>query len=194
MKIPYHSALSKGQLETATPLEGPVQDDRGNWALVWDVNDRTPPDQFYECDLIYAEPSWPAGLAAFDERAGVETPGYAHYADSLRIIVEKLKKPTAMFISSRALRRMPMPDLTFDADLNGNLTPIAFWNGAFATGSSNKDIIRDFAKRHNRVGDFCCGYGTTGRLFSEAGKRFVMSDYNALCAGYVAEHMGDWGR
>ncbi len=36
------------------------------------------------------------------------------------------------------------------------------------------------------------GYGRAGRIFYEAGKRFVMSDYNASCIGHIAKEWQMW--
>lgn len=194
-KIPYHSALAKGQLEDAEALPSGVVhfDHRENSVQVWDINSDPIPEEFRECDLIYAEPAFPAGMAIFDERAGAKHTQYDVYATNFGRIIRELGKPTVMFLPDRALKFLPPPDFTTKVDLNGNLTMVAFWNGAFALGGSNKDLIRGLACEYNRVGDFCCGYGTTGRLFIEAGKNCVLSDYNPLCCGYVADHMEGWG-
>jgi len=191
MNIPYHSALAAGKLEEGAPLAEPYCENEC-WVMVWDVNDRAIPDPYHRCDLLYAEPSWPAGLKNFDARAGVETSSFRDYALSVRHIIETLNVPTVMFVGAQAQRLLPIPDYSIEADLNGNLTPVCFWNGAMASGASNKDIIRDLAQHYNVVGDFCCGYGTTGRLFKEAGREFVMSDYNAQVCGYVAANMDGW--
>jgi 2-polyprenyl-3-methyl-5-hydroxy-6-metoxy-1,4-benzoquinol methylase len=54
------------------------------------------------------------------------------------------------------------------------------------------EVIGHLARRYARVGDFCCGYGRTLRLFARHGKRFTGSDYNARCIGYIAEHAPEW--
>lgn len=190
---PYHSALSKGQPQEAEPLTGKFQDGRGNICFTWDVNNREIPDQYRSCDLIYAEPSWPAGLKEFDQRAGVGSPSYAYYATSLGLIIRELAVPTIMMISKITLRHLPPPDFTTVVILNGNRADVGFWNGAFAAGESNLELIRNLASQYNRVGDFCCGYGTTGRLFIEAGRTCVLTDYNAVCCGFVAQNMESWG-
>lgn len=196
MNLPYHSALSNGKLEDASPLMG-VFEYEGSAVFPWDINAATLskgiPEPYYSCDVIYAEPAWPSGLAAFDQRAGVTSPPFSVYAQRLGYIIRMLGKPSVMFASDRALSCMPPADFVTDAGLNGNRTKVGFWNGAYALGNNNHEFIRDLASRYNRVGDFCCGYGTTGRLFREAGKTFVMSDYNTVCCGYVAREMKGWG-
>lgn len=192
-KIPYHSALKQGKGEEAEPLQGVHTDAQGNTCFVWDVTTPDIPEAYLTCDLIYAEPSWPGGLERFDARAGVKTDSYAAYAGAIASFIERLNKPTVMFVGANALRHTPPPDFTVSAILNGNKVQAAFWNGAFATGNSNQEIIRNLAKRYDRVGDFCCGYGTTGRLFMEAGKTCVLTDYNANCCGYIAQEMKGWG-
>ena len=192
-KIPYHSALKQGIAEEAEPLQGVHTDAQGNTCFVWDVTAPEIPEAYYECDLIYAEPSWPGGLERFDERAGVKTESYAAYATAVARIITELGKPTVLFVGANALRHTPPPDFTTSAILNGNTVQAAFWNGAFALGNGSQDIIRSLAERYDRVGDFCCGYGTTGRLFMEAGKTCVLTDYNAKCCGFVAREMKGWG-
>lgn len=192
-KIPYHSALAKGKLEEAAPLSGLYLDTRNNACFVWDIVTDEIPDLFYECDLVYAEPAFPAGLKAFDQRAGRSTLTYSQYATAFGDIIRKLDRPTVLFIPPVALKFTPPPDYTTEADLNGNRTLVGFWNGAMAMGTTNKEIILTLAERYDRVGDFAAGYGTTGRLFIEAGRNCVLSDYNAQCCGYIAENMEGWG-
>lgn len=194
-KLPYHSALANGKMEDADPLPAGVVhlDQHGNVVTVWDINADPIPEAFLECDLIYCEPAFPAGMSKFDDRAGKEPYSYEEYATNFGRTLKELAKPTVMFIPERALKFTPAPDFTTEAMLNGNKTLVAFWNGAFSWGDDNHTIIRCLADNYDRVGDFCAGYGTTGRLFAEAGKGFVMSDYNAQCCGYIAANMEGWG-
>lgn len=193
--IPYHSALKAGKMQEARLLPpGMVQyDHRENSVQVWDINGVTIPDEFKECDLIYAEPMWPAGMKNFDERAGSITSSYADHAKAVARFMRELPLPTVMTTSKAMLKHMPLPDLVMTIDLNGNPADVGFWNGAVGFGDDNRDLIRDLATRYNVVGDWCAGYGTTGRLFIEAGKRAVLADYNAECCGYIADHMEGWG-
>lgn len=193
--IPYHSALATGKLYEADPLPSGVVhfDHRENSVQCWDINNGVIPEEFYECDLIYAEPMWPAGVKNFDERAGVQTPSYPEHCLAVGGIITKLGKPTVMTTSKKMLATLPYPDMVTECDLNGGRAHIGFWHGAFAIGDTNQEIIRHLAAQYDRVGDFCAGYGTTGRLFIEAGKNAVLSDYNASCCGYIAKHMETWG-
>lgn len=193
--IPYHSALKGGKLQNAKPLpHGVVHfDHRGNSVQVWDVNTQPVPDEFKECDLIYAEPMWPAGVKNFDARAGAATPSYGDHAKAVAALLRGLRVPTVMTTSKAMLKHMPRPDMTMVIDLNGNPADVAFWNGAVGFGDDNRSLIRDLATRYNVVGDWCAGYGTTGRLFIEVGKQAHMADYNADCCGFIAEHMEFWG-
>ena len=134
------------------------------------------------------------GLKAFDERAGVQTSSYADYAKSIGKLIANTATPCVMMVSKIALKHMPPPDYSTRVKLNGNMADVAFWNGAFATGPDNLTLIRELAQQYDLVWDFCAGYGNTGRLFVEAGKRCILSDYNAHCCGYIAEHMEGWGK
>ncbi len=53
-------------------------------------------------------------------------------------------------------------------------------------------MLFHLAERYNRVGDFTCGYGRVGRIFSGAGKTWVMSDYNPTCIGYIGMNASGW--
>ena len=60
-------------------------------------------------------------------------------------------------------------------------------------GDASK-IPGELAARYSCIGDFCCGYGRTAKRFNEAGKRFVVSDYNPAWIGYMAKEWQGWLR
>lgn len=189
---PYHTALAQGRLEDAAPLHGRHEAD-GCVVLRWDVTDGPPPADYQSCDLIYAEPAWPHGLPAFNARAGAEGLAFPTYAKAIGHAIQVLGKPTAIVGSLQALRHAPPPDMTTEVLLNGGKATLAFWNGAYAGGATTLEVLERLAQTYKRVGDFCAGYGMTGRVFRRAGGSFVLSDYNAQCCGYIAAHMEGWG-
>lgn len=193
MKSPYHTALSHGRTEGATPLHGSYHDGRRNHVYVWGLKGSIP-DPYRACDLIYGEPAWPAGLKEFDKRAGVTTESYAaHIADVARVM-QSLNKPTVLVGSPAMLLKLPGLDLSGEILLNTAKATMGFYNGASPVFMPTTDaLLHALALIYTRVGDFCCGYGNTGKIFLEAGRNCVLSDYNAECCGYVAAHLGKWG-
>lgn len=188
---PYHSALAQGRLQDAPPLTAPFTH-MGSTVLCWDINREPIPDAYHRCDVIYADPPWSGGISVFDQRAGVVSPDYDEHARRIGRIITDLGKPTVLLIGATLSARLPPADFSMSVMLNGTRAQASFWNGAYALGDVSTDLIRFLAKTYNCVGDFFCGYGTTGRLFAEAGKSFVMSDYNAQCCGFVAREMTGW--
>jgi hypothetical protein len=56
------------------------------------------------------------------------------------------------------------------------------------------EFLHALSQRYDLAGDFCCGYGRTGRFFLRSGKRAVLSDFNSTCIGYVAGMVETWTR
>lgn len=190
----YHSALSCGSLQDAIPLTSPFEDSRGNCVFVWNTGTRDIPEAYSQCDLLYSEPAWPHGLKVFGDRANAEVPTYAEYSKGIGHIITELNKPTVLICSLQLIKHIKPPDLLTGTRLNGSVVPVGFWNGAFGLGSTSQMLMTDLASRYDRVGDFCAGYGNTGRTFVEGGKGCVLSDYNAKCCGYMAANMEGWGQ
>lgn len=190
---PYHSAIAANDAAIECP-EVYMTKQRNGVAAVWDIMEGHELPAIYErCDLIYSEPAWPSGLSNFMERVGKDGPTFKDYMARIRWIVETANKPTAMVVGKTALSYMPETKRVIPVSLNGGRALIAFWNGAYADGVTNDDVIRDLAKQYNIVGDFSCGYGNTGRIFQAAGKSYVLTDVNPKCIGYIYDHAEGWG-
>lgn len=188
MTFAYHSALKAGRLEDAEPFSG-VFKKHGDITMCWDVHSSAIPDEADAADIFYAEPAWPAGFKTFNERAQIRNErSYADYCAAMARLIA-VGKPTVLFASKVMLKALPAPDMTVTADLNGNKADVGFWNGAFATGNTNHEIIANLAKQHEWVWDFCAGYGTTGRIFREEGGSFLLTDHNPFCIGYIKSWM-----
>ncbi len=157
------------------------------------------PAEFETCDVIYSEPPWPAGYSKFHDRVGV-TPRYtyAEWLSRLNADLDRLGKPWVM-LAGKPMHRY----LTYDRLVTVKLYTRRKHTGEFtlavrgdvgdlggAEGSDTPAVIRQLAARFNRVGDPCCGYGRTGKIFREFKKSFVMSDVSAECIGYIADQNG----
>lgn len=184
---PYHTALADGHEEQAEPLDRVEFSD--GVALRHDVWDDLPPE-FDACDVIYAEPPWPKGYAIFNERAEVQAPPWSEFQK--RIAQHALRSlgrgvPTVLMAGNVALRHHPHAGYTREVVLNGNRV-LAVCYGTTVESSNAIDLIHELAERFDCIGDYCCGYGRTIGIVREHGKRFVASDHNARCIGFIAEH------
>ena len=164
-------------------------------AFVWDANKGFPPVMLSMADVLYLEPPWKHGYNAFHEWAGVK-PAVAWEAMMKRIGVGLafISKPAIVVAGKTALKYL-QPDTARPALLNGGRCYVAAWRRPVFDDAAidTEDVIRSLAKSYNVVGDPACGYGRSGRLFVEAGKRYVMSDVSARCIGYIAAHEAGWG-
>lgn len=185
----YHTGLLGGVFVTqAVP---PVErvEVNGSVALVHDVvTAGLLPSEYDACDVLYAEPPWEQGLKSFDEGAGVEPRTFDELSAAMAAVVERATVPVVLLLGKKALTKLPPPQQTLAAKLNGAAVIAAIWNTEFDSAID----LAYLATRYNRVGDFMCGYGRSGRVFAEAGKRFTLSDYNATCIGYIAMNANGW--
>lgn len=196
-KLIYHSALSEPACDKSL--------DRfksgGSVAIAHDVFAGHLPEDFNACDVIYAEPAWRAGFEKFNKRAGVEDQRtYSEYLKVISTIVTALNKPSIVISGRHAKNGFSDYDavvpvqLVIPADPNGGDALAFLWNFPLdIEGMKTPAIIQLLAEHYGCVGDFCCGYGHTGKVFKENNKNFVLSDYNAKCIGYISEHEKEWG-
>lgn len=193
--VAYHSALAQ-ELE-AEPLERFSAP--GFEAFQHDLRNG-PPRGFDSVDVIYAEPPWPAGFDKFNARAKIEGGTYAGLIHSIGMMVQHLGKPTYMITGAQGKRLLPEPSITGKIQIhNGGPVDVVGFNTDFLPGQSgelftNFQFLKALAGRYDTVGYFCCGYGATGRVFIEAGKRAIVCDYNARCIGHIAKEFNSWNR
>jgi hypothetical protein len=155
------------------------------------------PAEFAECDVLYADLPWRNGFSEFNRRAGVnDDRTYSEFLKTVARLLEDERRPVFLLTGKHALRQLPPPDFTravrmfqFSAlAVVYNATPThrsLRWTTATA-------LLDQLGGLHRSVGDFCCGYGSSVRAFAEAGRRFVASDFNPRCVGYIAEHVQEW--
>lgn len=196
---PYHSALHEPP--SGLPSQQSYIDGRVH-AFQHDVlSDIELPPEFDQCDILYAEPPWQAGGHRFDERVGIHGRTNGQLWSRIVQIVYVSGKP-AVLVAGAA-------EGAWLRNIRGVQTVRTKLNSAPAVAYLIRDplpgidpllhadtsmtILRELAARYRVVGDFCCGYGRTGRVFVEAGGNAVLSDYNPQCIGYIAAHAGEWG-
>ena len=189
----YHTALSGGIVNNAPPVAHVAFSD-GSVALRHDLFDGPLPDEYDACDLLYTEIIGPPGVSIFGKRAGVQDGRtYRDVVDRIGDVIRARKTPVALVGLKSAIERLPTPHLIAPVKLNKDAVIGAVYGlDVPKLPADNVALIRWLAHRYDRVGDFMCGYGLTGRIFREAGKAFVLSDYNASCIGYIAMNADGW--
>jgi hypothetical protein len=185
----YHSALRHGRREYAAACER-VEFRDGSVAFVANLADGLAAE-YERCDVMYADAPFPAGLKEFERRAGTPAVAWTRLLNALVVGALRLDVPLVFSATTREVKGCPEPDGRWMGRLNGGV--VDFWcYGVSVKATDASDVIRELAVGHECIGDPLCGYGRSGRLFREAGKRFVMSDINATCIGYIAEYGGSW--
>jgi hypothetical protein len=160
------------------------------------------PEIYDTCDVLYADIPWPAGYQVFNDRAGVEgAPDYELFMLAVSSnILRFIERGRAVVIvaGKQAQKLLPSGALAFETKLNGAAAVAYTWGmnrdvmKRCLRVKTSEGVLEQLARHYTRVGDFCCGYGRAGRIFLGAGGTFVMSDLNAGCIGYIAEHAHEW--
>lgn len=187
----YHTALSKGSITYDGVPETERSDHSLGVMLKNDIIANGLPEEFDECDVLYAEPPWPHGFHVFNKRAGVEGINYSDLAKSIENIILTKKKPTFILLGKQMLSKLPVPNQIFETILNGNDALIAVWNGTYDGPTNNTaEICKYLGGQYRVMGDFTCGYGACIRNFlSGGGSRFVASDYDGKCITVMTAQM-----
>lgn len=186
MKQAYHSAL---QDELEIDKEILMCKNGGNEAHQHDICYGLP-GYFEKCDILYSEPAWLDGFDKFIKRANGEKAIYDEYLLALTGIIQEGNKPLWLVIGKHAHKKLPKPERIEEIKIHNYKTTILGWNDQNKYSFvSNYDFIDQISNHFQFVGDFCCGYGNTGKAFISKGKRFVMSDINGKCIYYIAKEM-----
>jgi len=178
MKDFYHSAL--GEEPTGAGLDN-FKAPNGVGFVHEVMSTDYLPNQYLECDVLYADPPWRTGYKTFTERCCIDAaPTYDAFMWHVVDLVERADLPTVLIVGKQAAKyfqdwtAVPVRLQRFESiAYYRNLKPVQAYT---ATG-----ILEGLAKHYNCVGDFFAGYGTSARVFTLAGKRFVASDCNPRC-------------
>lgn len=200
----YHSALTRERESPAVErFELRHAEGLRSYAIRHDLVSGPLPPEYQYTDVIYAEPPWRPGYDEFNRRAGVTgAPTYVEFLGHVNRVVEELH-PRAVFLmlGKHATRHVLKPDDQAEMvlDTHGKARCVVYaYNavippppvkGAPATTTYLLDYL---ARKATVLGDFTCGYGYTARAALEHGKRFVVSDHNPRCIGFIAEHADCW--
>lgn len=182
-----HSALSK-ELETPALVS---HEGANGLSLAYDVAAMHGlPDAFASVDVLYAEPPFPAGWKTFHDRVDLE-PAMSYKEFIALCSRQYLFRPGVLILGNQATRYAgPARAVTRHLLHRKSLDQVnALWYGIDPPEedmANVTDVINHLATQFDTVGDFCCGYGVTGRIFADHGKRYVMSDVNPRCVGYIA--------
>lgn len=191
MTIPYHSALKGIRLEEAEPC---ARFEYGkSLAFVHDAFEPVPAE-FDQCDFFYQEPPFPHGAKVFDARVNIAGRTYSDLAAHLSRFITATSKPVVMPVAKSALRLLPPTSQTLDVKLvhqkNGWTVKLGVWNTYIGAPKTTEEALHTLLDSYDCVGDLFCGYGHTAFVAAERGKRFVVSDYNPTCIGFIAKELG----
>lgn len=183
----YYSALDKR--DTAVDHE-PVQlfEFGGNIAMAHSIESCTLPPAYARCDVLYTEPPWEHGYDIFNNNAHEKGTSYKEFMEKINIIVRNENKPTVIIIGKKYVKLLDTPAGLISVELNGYPALALFYNMQPVNAETNIELIEKLSQAFDCVGDFCCGYGNTGRIFFENRKSFVMSDVNPRCIGFIKNY------
>ena len=197
----YHTALPGHNLTDAPPREWFALGD--SIAFQHDVNDGFPREAL-EADILYADLPWRDGYEEFLHRAVAASgqtdvvdraKAYERWLYQLNCQLAAFGKPWIV-VGGYASVRFLGCEWVRPVRLNGSQ--------AMAMGARCHRPPEDVADadgllrwlagdpQFNRVYDFCCGYGRSARIFHEAGKSFVATDFNPDCIGHIAQEAPKW--
>jgi hypothetical protein len=151
------------------------------------------PVEFDQADVLYADLPWRQGWDTFAQRAGTaQRGGYNAAMRGIGGLLRACNKPAVMVTGKHAQAALA-PDSVAPVRLNGGDAVACLWGvPPWRHRLDASDLLADLAGQYRCVGDPCCGYGRAGRLFAQRGRRFVLSDLNPECIGYIAAHAAGW--
>lgn len=193
--VDYHGAHKKPVAADAVQRwEGP-----NVVAFVHDLmTSQALPAEYAACDVFVADLPWQNGFRTFNQRAGVtDKRTYPQFMRRVAEIVEATTVPLYLVTGRHASRLLPAAEVELPMRLNEDDAVAYGWRPGTEAGGRYgiaQELLRALAERYASAGDFCCGYGRTGRFFVRAGKSAVLSDVNPQCVGYVAAHAAEWVR
>lgn len=187
----YHSAL------TAPVRAKPVEwfHSRSITAFTHDlIQTRDLPAEFRRCDVIYADLPWAHGFAVFQDRAGQRGATFESFMRAVDALLSASVNQTFVLVmGKRGDAMLSVKRESYPCHLNGDPATAVVLNRSGARFDAAHPLEWAVGQAHC-IGDFCCGYGRTGRMALRAGKPCVMSDVNPICIGYIAANSGYWER
>lgn len=162
-------------------------------ALVHDVMAGPLPNEYDACNVLYAEPPWQRGFEQFNTRANVEDARtYPAFLAAVGELVRAVEIPVVLITGAHAVGHLPPADHRFSTQLYEHSAVALCYRIEPPTAPRTDELLTQLATRYSCVGDFCCGYGNTARAFTKARRRFVCSDFDPKCIGYIAANYWEW--
>lgn len=185
----YHSALKP---ERFKGCERSLFEEDGNLVFWYNVTEGYCA-RFDTCNVLYAEPAWQKGYVEFENRAGMVAEGFSQYLKGICDFILKSNVPVYLVVGKHFLKKLPPYQEMKEITLNRGGALLLSYRALIPEFiTTNVEMIQHLALNFDRVGDFSCGYGNTGRIFVQSGKKFVMSDFNKKCIAYVGENYHEW--
>jgi len=193
-KALYHTALSGGVTYKGHQQHYFQKD--GSTAFVCDLlSIDTLPLEFSRCDILYSELPFEAGFKIFESRVGHSGDrSYKNLCIKIDVLLAKSATPAILICGKKTLKFLSSRVTERPSSINGGKAMLAFYGEPFEwLNGSAESVVEQLAIRYNCLGDFMCGYGRTARVAIDHGKRFVLSDYNPYCIGYIEKELGGAG-
>lgn len=189
--IVYHTALKKPRVHYE-PLDLHVRN--GSVAFVWDIQKLPVPPEYSRCDVLYSELAWRQGVTVFNARAGVtEERTYREYVEAVARVVTSVSIPVFLVLSRQEVRNYPKADQVTEIDYRGMRSALMVYRTVIDPEPRDTvELMSRLAVDYQVLGDFNCGYGNLGRIALLFGKKYVMSDFNPRCIGYIAANIESW--
>jgi len=148
------------------------------------------PIEYNYVDVLYSDIVWPKGMKVFNEAAEAGT-DYEQYMGALVSIIKSVRVPVFIVAGMAEQKRFESANDFRPITLNGDRAWLYSWRETVKSNEAVK-ILKEIARGHDRIGDFCCGLGRTGKVFYDLGKSFVMSDINGRCVTAIVEDSKEW--
>lgn len=188
-----HTALKSGKVQEASPCER--FEDFGITAFRWDLFDGWSPEHL-KGDGLCMEIPWRRGFDVFEKRAGAKEEEGRNHRNFVKKVMQMLsewKHPAVLFHGKEILNEVSGHDARFESTLYGGDCMVSVYNcRTMPEFKTDLEINQWLTDKSRVLVNPVCGYGRTARLAKEAGKRSIVSDYNASCIGYIRDNWGQW--
>lgn len=192
---PFHTFLRP---EIEAPDVERAEHSGGSVAFVWDVEKDGLAPEHLECDVLYAEPPFRRGYEVFHERAGKQGgDGFATLCRRIDTALHYSRIPACILTGPDAAR-LYHPDFNLGTVGHPDEFGITWdvlvynWPRTLPVASESRHALLAQMTSMGKVGDFCAGYGNTGRDVIGHGGVCVLSDLVPRCIGYISQAWEEW--
>lgn len=187
----YHTALNTGDSLNEWPAVDTFRGVNGI-SFQHDLFDGIPIVMTH-ADVIYSDLPWRDGFSVFARKLGTNQRGrYIDLLNQLAGEVREVGLPTVLVTGKHAVRYLH-PDHTSPVQLNGGDAIACLWGlQPWTKTKGSIELLVRLTVEFQMVADPCCGFGRSGRVFAQQGRRYIMSDLNARCIGYISKTEATW--